>query len=65
MNTGAAVITHYRNDSTTTEWLLMSADLRHEASGVSLEFRNGRWIVDGVVQVDSIVNATELLSEVA
>jgi hypothetical protein len=58
-------VNHYENDSATPEWILLSAELEHEASGATLELRNGRWIVDGVVQVDSVTNAVELLSEAA
>lgn len=56
---------HYENDSATGEWLVMSANLEHMASGICIEYRNGWIAVDGVVRVDSIQNATELLSEVA
>lgn len=59
-------MTHYENDSATAEWLIDSANLVHEASGVCLEWRNGRFTIDGVVTVtDGIHSATELLSEVA
>jgi hypothetical protein len=58
-------VNHYLNDSATPEWILLSAELEHEASGATLELRNGRWIVDGVVQVDSVTSAVELLSEAA
>jgi hypothetical protein len=58
-------VNHYENDSATPEWILLSAELEHEASGATLELRNGRWIVDGVVQVDSVTSAVELLSEAA
>lgn len=53
---------HYQNDSATGEWLLLSADLEHAASGSSLEFRDGRVIIDGVVSVDSWANARELVT---
>jgi hypothetical protein len=56
---------HYLNDSAETEWLVMSANLEHVASGVCIEYRDGLITVDGVVRVDSLQNATELLSEVA
>lgn len=59
------MISHYVNDSATAEWLLLSAELEHCPTGVSLERRNGQWIVDGVVVVNSIQNATELLTEAA
>lgn len=59
-------MTHYENDSATTEWILESATLEHVASGVCIEYRDGRITVDGVVTVtDGIHSATELLSEVA
>ena len=58
-------MTHYQNDSATGEWLIMSADLEHVASGVCIEYRDGLITVDGVVKVDSIQNATELLAELA
>lgn len=56
---------HYENDSATGEYLLLSAQLEHCDSDVSLEFKDGRWIVDGVVAVDTIKNAAELLTEAA
>lgn len=56
---------HYVNDSATPEWLLLSAELEHEASGASIEYRGGRWIVHGMVQVDSFQMAAELLTEEA
>lgn len=59
------MISHYDNDSSTGEWLIESATLEHVASGVCIEFRDGWISVDGVVKVDSIQNATELLAEVA
>jgi hypothetical protein len=59
------VIEHYQSEDTTSEWLIMSADLEHVASGICIEYRDGRVIVDGVCSVDSLQNATELLSEVA
>lgn len=58
-------MTHYQNDSATAEWLIESANLEHVASGICIEYRNGWIAVDGVVRVDSLQNATELLSEVA
>lgn len=59
-------MTHYENDSATTEWILESAKLEHVASGVCIEYRNGRITVDGVATVtDGIHSATDLLSEVA
>ena len=51
---------HYANDSATGEYLLLSADLEHCETDVSLQLRDGRWIVNGVVAVDSWRNANEL-----
>lgn len=59
------MISHYANESATDDWLIESATLEHVASGVCIEYRNGWISVDGVVKVDSIHNATELLAEVA
>jgi hypothetical protein len=60
------MVTHFENDSATGEWLLLSADLEHVASGVCIEFRNGLITVDGVATVtDGIHSAVDLLSEVA
>lgn len=59
------MISHYANDSATDDWIVLSANLEHVASGVCIEYRNGWIAVDGVVKVDSIQNATELLNEVA
>jgi hypothetical protein len=56
---------HYEKGSATPEWILLSAELEHEASGATLERRSGRWIVDGVVEVDTFTNAVDLLSEAA
>jgi hypothetical protein len=56
------VITHYVDGNPTAEWLIESANLEHVASGVCIEYRNGRVIVDGVVSVDSLPNAAELLT---
>lgn len=59
-------MTHYENDSATAEWLIESATLEHVASGVCIEYRDGRITVDGVVTVtDGIHSAVELLSEAA
>lgn len=52
------------NDAAAAE-LLLSAELEHEASGASIEYRGGRWIVHGMVQVDSFQMAAELLTEEA
>ena len=59
------MISHYANDSASADWLIESATLEHVASGVCIEYRNGWISVDGVVKVDSLQNATELLAEVA
>lgn len=60
------MIDHFNNESATAEWILESATLEHVASGVCIEYRNGRITVDGVVTVtDGIHSAAELLSEVA
>jgi hypothetical protein len=60
------MVTHFENDSATAEWLLESAYLVHEASGVCIEYRNGRITVDGVATVtDGIHSAVDLLAEVA
>ena len=59
------MIEHYQNDSSTGEWLIDAASLVHVASGVCIEYRDGLITVDGVVKVDSLQNATELLAEVA
>lgn len=57
---------HYANDSATAEWILESATLEHVASGVCIEYRDGRITVDGVATVtDGIHSATDLLAEVA
>lgn len=56
---------HYENDSANPEYILLSAELEHAPSGVILERRNGRWIVDGVAQVDTFTSAVDLLAEVA
>jgi hypothetical protein len=60
------VIEHFENDSSTGEWLIDAALLRHEASGVCIEYRDGKITVDGVATVtDGIHSATDLLAEVA
>lgn len=52
---------HYQNDSATGEYLKLSADMEHDAeNGVCIEFKNGLWIVGGVVAVESIERALEL-----
>lgn len=55
---------HYVNESATGEYLLLSAQLEHDG-GCSLELRDGRWVVEGVAQIDTFARATELLAEVA
>lgn len=54
-------VIHHNNGSATGEWLLLSAELEHCESGVCLERRNGRWILDGVLQLDSFASALDLL----
>lgn len=50
----------------TGKWLRMHADMEHEAeNGVCIEYRDGRWLVGGVVLVDTIDSALELLMEAA
>lgn len=45
----------------TGAWLRAHADIEHDAeNGVSIEYRDGRWIVAGVVAVDSIERALEI-----
>lgn len=57
------MIEHYNAaGGATVDWIIESAKLEHVASGICLEYRNGRVIVDGVVSVDSLQNATELLT---
>jgi hypothetical protein len=47
----------------TGKWLTAVADMEHDAeNGVCIEFRDGHWIVGGVVVVDSIENALELIA---
>lgn len=59
------MIEHYLNkESASDDWLIDAAYLRHEASGVCIEFRDGLITVDGVVKVTGLHNAAELLSEV-
>lgn len=52
---------HFINDSATPEWLVMSASLLTD-DGHTLEFRDGRVIVDGVASVDSYRSARELIT---
>lgn len=56
---------HYENDSATGEYLLLSAELEHDESGVTFEYKGGGWIVDGAVEVDYFQRALELLRDVA
>lgn len=45
----------------TGTWLRMHADMEHDAeNGVCIEYCKGKWIVGGIVIVDSIENALEL-----
>ena len=45
----------------TGEFLRLMADMGHEYDhGVTIEHRDGRWIVGGVAVVDTIENALEL-----
>lgn len=55
---------HYENDSATAEYLLLSAELEHD-SGVTFEFKNGNWIVNGVVEIDHFQRALDLLRDAA
>lgn len=48
---------------TTNATKLLAADLVHVATGVRVTFRGVRWIVERVVQVDSIFSATDLMQE--
>lgn len=60
------MIRHYNDQgSATPAWVLESAKLEHVASGVCIEYRNGRVTIDGVVSVDSLPSATELLQDEA
>lgn len=52
---------HYFNDSSTPEWLLMSANLVRD-DGITYEYRNGLHTVDGVVTVTSGASALELIA---
>jgi hypothetical protein len=62
MSTETEQILHYVNDSATAEYLLLSANLEHAATGSWVEYRDGLWIVDGV-QVDSLQKSLDLLRE--
>lgn len=53
---------HYNERGATSEWLLMSADLRADG-GHSIEFRDGRVIVDGMASVSTWRSARELINE--
>lgn len=52
---------HFQNDSATPEWLVMSADLVRD-DGVTYEYRDGLYTVDGVVSVTSGASARELIA---
>lgn len=56
---------HYDNDSATAEYLLLSAELEHDESGVTFEYKGGNWIVNGVVEIDHFRRALDLLRDVA
>jgi hypothetical protein len=58
-------VDHYMNDSATAEWLLESANLEHDATGVTIEYSNGKWTIAGVVVVDSEDSVLELLGVAA
>lgn len=51
------------NESTASDIAILTADLTHVASGVRVELRDGRVIVERVASVDSLANAVELLVE--
>jgi hypothetical protein len=55
---------HYDKDSATAEYLLLSAELEHD-SGVTFEFKNGHWIIEGVVEIDHFQRALDLLRDIA
>jgi hypothetical protein len=50
----------------TGKWLREVNDIEHDAeNGVCIEYKDGRWIVGGVVSVDSIQSALDLMLEAA
>ncbi|HEX7113660.1 MAG TPA: hypothetical protein VF193_00875 [Steroidobacter sp.] len=59
------MLTHYIQDSANPEWLLLSAELEHCDTDICLELRNGRWVIDGVVEVDHFQRALDLLRDCA
>jgi hypothetical protein len=60
------MITHYIDGNPTAEWVKESAEIEHDAeNGTCIEYKDGRWIVGGVVAVDSIDSALDLLLEAA
>ncbi len=50
----------------TGKWLRMHADMEHDAeNGVCIEWCRGYWLVGGVVMVETLDSALDLMREAA